>query len=164
MKQLNKRLYDAYGWKVQYVRKQKKLAKKQKLDIYKSALIRLKEDGFKIKQKGSKYIAKLIEALYHERELLKLYSKRASFEGYWNLKDIYNPHYFELGDGKEIIDAMRKSIINSYEKDDCDLNELIYFFADKEILVRNYLYQDDPRYSAKNAMSYKKELKKYYNE
>lgn len=163
MQSINQRIYSLYGYRVEYVHKQKRLAKEKGLDIYQSALERLYDDGFKIEQDGSIYIAKLIEDLYHERELLKKYSKRPSYLGYWDLKDIHNPHYYPLGDAREIQEEMRKSIISSScEQNDADINELIYDLSDREIIKHNYLYQDDPRLQAQFAPSYCKSLRQYY--
>ena len=163
MYQLSKEVFNVYGWKIQYVREQKRLAAEAGLDIYKSALERLYGDGFRIEQAGSMYMAKLIECLYHERELLNKYYRRLSYQGYWDLKDIYNPHYYQLGDSNEVQEEIRKSIIDSScEKDDADLNELIYDLSDREIIQYNYLYKDDMEHAAKNAISYKKLLPDYY--
>ena len=132
------------GARLIHVIKQKRLSKKSGISIYESALSRLEHDGFNIEQKGSRYIAQLIEALYFERELLKKYYKRPSYEGYWNLNDINNPHYSELGDPKEILNEIRKSIIAScYEDDDADIQDLIYEFADMEIAHREYYRNDE---------------------
>ena len=156
----NKLAYKLYGYRIQHARKQKELAMQQGIDIYKSALERLNGDGFIIEEKGSQYIAKLIECLYLERELLKKYANRPSYEGYWDLNDPQNPHYYQLGDAKEIQEEMRKSIINSScEDNDADFNELIYDLSDLEIFRNNYYRQDDPEYHGSKAISYIRILK-----
>lgn len=165
MSQLSNPIKNLYGYSVQYVKEEKEYSKKSGIDIYQSALNRLYDDLFVIEQDGSKYLAKLIEALYHERALLLQFARDPSFARYWDLKDINNPHYIELGDAQQIIDEMRKSIIDSRcEKNDADLNELIYDLADREIIKYNYLYKDDEEHAAKNAISYKKLLPGYYEE
>ena len=158
MSQMNKKLYYAYAWKVNEAEKQKQISEQNGIYIYKSALDRLWGDGFNLDDKGSKYIAKLIEALYHEKELLRRFYKRESFREYWDLKDKYNPHYFLLGDSDKIIGEMRESIIKSpYEKDDADLNELIYDLSDLEIM--RYEGRRDGQF-----LGYKKLLKGLYKE
>ena len=146
-------------YRIKHTRRQKAIAKHAGIDIYKSALRRLEGDGFDIEEPGSKYIARLIEALYHERELLEKYGKRDSYKGYWDLKDINNPHYEGLGDAKEIQKEMRESIIHSpYEDNDADINELIYDLADLEIKHYDYYRSDKPDHKIDNAISYKKNL------
>lgn len=154
----NKELFYAYAWKVNEAEKQKQISEQNGIYIFKSALDRLDNDGFNLEEKGSEYIAKLVEALYHERELLRRFSKRKSFREYWDLKDKYNPHYFLLGDSEMIMGEMRKSIIKSpYEKDDTDLNELIFDLTDLEI-TRYEGRQDGP------ILGYKQLLKGLYRE
>lgn len=159
MSQFNKNLFYAYAWKVNEAEKQRKISEQNGIYIYRSALDRLDNDGFNLDELGSQYIAKLIEALYHERELLRRFYKRESFREYWDLKDIYNPHYFLLGDSKLIMDEMKGSIIrSSCEKDDADLNELVYDLTDLEIQRYEGRQQEGP------ILGYKHLLKGQYRE
>ena len=138
------------------MRKSMNLSKENGLNIYKNALRRLDNDGFNIDNKGSQYIADLINLFYHERKLLEKYYKRPSYQGYWDLSDIKNPHYINIGNGKFVISEMRNEIIKSpYEDDDADLNELIYDLTDIEIARCN---EDNRRYD--EQISYKKLLLK----
>lgn len=156
----NKAIYYMNKHRVMNMRKQKRLAEQDGLKIYESALSNLYNDGFFIEESGTQYIAKLIEQLIYEREFLKKYCNRKSYEGYWDLEDKNNPHYAELGNGKKILRQIRKSIIHSYfEDDDISINDLIYHFADQDILYYYYLYKDDPEYSSDKAISYNKLLK-----
>lgn len=143
------------------VEKQRQISKQGKIDVYRSALNRLWYDGFYADQAGTIYIAKLIDVLYHERELLKRFYKRPSFKGYWNLNDKSNPHYFLLGDSEKVISSMRKSIVLSqYEEDDTDICELVYDLTDRE-MARNLLYHGA---SKEDVPSYKLLLKGQYKE
>lgn len=150
--------------RIDAVKKSQALSKRNNIDIYRSAIYRLDGDGFNISEIGSQNIARLIYRLYHERWLLEKYYKRASYQGYWDLSDINNPHYkslsdrkkLSLGNGERIIEGIRESIIHSQcEADDVDLNELIYDLCDIEIRRHN---EDDRERD--ESISYKKLLLK----
>lgn len=152
MEELNRQ--EHYLRQHRIVRKSMIQSKKKHIDIYRSALDRLQGDAFIIKEAGSQYIAKLIYQLYHERKLLEKYHDRPSYQGYWDLSDINNPHYYRLGDSIQILKAIRESIIHSCcEEDDADINELIYDLSDLEISRHN---EDKREYD--DRISYKKIL------
>ena len=79
---------------IKEVEDSKEANKKVGIDIYKSALRRLDNDGFDTSQIGTRYIAKLVEVFYHEKKLLVRTYKRAAFKGYWDLNDKENHNYF----------------------------------------------------------------------
>lgn len=130
---------------IKEVEQSKEENKKVGIDIYKSALRRLDNDGFDTSQIGTRYIAKLVEVFYHEKKLLVRAYKRASLKGYWDLNDKENPHYFSLGVSEEVMTKMREAIIGStLEENDTDFNEMIYDLADQEIFRYCFYRVDTP--------------------
>jgi hypothetical protein len=157
-----KDIYYGYVFRQEVVDKQIEESKEKGLDIFESALIRLEGDGFDIEEEGTMCLARLIEMLYHERELLQKYHARESYKGYWDLNDKSNSHYYRVGNGdsERIISEIRRSIWHSSCEDNrVDLNELAYDLADKEIAYYEYYQQDDPEKSMDKAISYIKILK-----
>jgi len=132
------------------------ISEKKGIDIYRSALDRLRYDGFNLEELGTEYIAKLIFLLYHERSLLEMYYKRPGYQGYWDLSNDMNSHYKLLGNTKNKINNIRLAIEHSTcEENDADINELIYDLTDLEI--RRYCEDSRPR---DEQTSYKKLLLK----
>ncbi len=146
------------------VENNRKKSEENGIFIFKDALDFLEIDGFDITQKGTEYIAKFIDVLYHEKELLLLcFNRRGEIDGFWkdfwNLNDRNNPHYTLYGDSNIIIPEMRKSIKSSlYESDDTNLNELIYQITDTQIDRRGYFSKELPGHEYAHNVSYRKIL------
>ena len=146
------------------VEKNRKKSEEHGIFIYKDVLDFLSIDGFDISQMGTKYIAKFVDVLYHEKELLLLcYNRRGEIDGFWkdfwNLNDKNNPHYSLYGESSIIIPKMRESIVSSsFEEDDTNINEFIYGLTDTQIARRGYFPKELPGHEYAHSVSYSKIL------
>ena len=88
----------------------------------------LENDGFDLKEEGTKYLARLIENLYHER---KLYYEQGNKYDYFNLDDYSNIHYEMLGVSKEqVIYQIISSIATNELEMGCSISKIAYEVVD----------------------------------
>jgi len=117
-----------------------KEVKERNLKIRKFVLELLEDDGFKLDDLGTQYLATLITLYYHERRMFR--RKDIEDKSYWDLSKESNEHYNMLGNTSENAIELMGSAISENKRDNGPLEEIVYDIADYTCYIHN---RDDRR-------------------
>jgi len=105
-----------------------KEVKERNIKIREFVLEILEDDGFKLENPGTQYLATLITLYYHERKMFR----RGDIQdkSYWDLTINSNEHYNMLGNTSENAINLIDSAISENKRDSGPLEEIVYDIAD----------------------------------